>query len=370
MNCKEATSSYETWLRKRTRIVDEDLEQKHHEMSADIFSFMRATYYRWIELWRDSCSDLAAAPVVSAVGDLHVENFGTWRDQEGRPIWGINDFDEAAQLPYTNDLARLAVSAHLAISANELAITAGDACKAILKGYKKGLADGGGAFVLAENYEWLRNTVMSDLRDPLKFWNKLQKLLDVEPVPHKARRMLVKALPGRNLPYRVVHRVAGLGSLGRQRFLALAEWNGGLVAREVKARAPAATVWFEGNRADDNTGRHDQYEQILKRAVRCPDPSIELHKRWILRRLAADGSRVELTSLPKHKDERKLLEAMGRETANIHLGARKAVRKIQRDLAKRPATWLHQSATTMVEATTTDWQSWRGDLTGKPPAKS
>jgi uncharacterized protein (DUF2252 family) len=24
-----------------------------------------------------------------------VENFGAWRDVEGRLIWGINDFDEA-----------------------------------------------------------------------------------------------------------------------------------------------------------------------------------------------------------------------------------------------------------------------------------
>jgi len=32
---------------------------------------------------------------VLAVGDLHVENFGTWRDAEGRLIWGVNDFDES-----------------------------------------------------------------------------------------------------------------------------------------------------------------------------------------------------------------------------------------------------------------------------------
>ena len=57
---------------------------------------------------------LARAPRALAVGDLHVENFGTWRDVEGRLIWGINDFDEAWRLPYTNDLVRLATSALLA----------------------------------------------------------------------------------------------------------------------------------------------------------------------------------------------------------------------------------------------------------------
>jgi hypothetical protein len=38
----------------------------------------------------------AGAPVVTGVGDLHVENFGTWRDADARLVWGVNDFDEAA----------------------------------------------------------------------------------------------------------------------------------------------------------------------------------------------------------------------------------------------------------------------------------
>ena len=35
-------------------------------------------------------------------------------------IWGVNDFDEAHDLPYTNDLVRLAVSALLAIREGHL----------------------------------------------------------------------------------------------------------------------------------------------------------------------------------------------------------------------------------------------------------
>ena len=42
------------------------------------------------------------------------ENFGTWRDAEGRLIWGVNDFDEAARMPYALDIVRLATSAVLA----------------------------------------------------------------------------------------------------------------------------------------------------------------------------------------------------------------------------------------------------------------
>jgi uncharacterized protein (DUF2252 family) len=57
------------------------------------------------------CAQLADAPQVLAVGDLYTENFGTWRDAEGRLVWGVNDLDEAHPLPYTNDLVRLATRA-------------------------------------------------------------------------------------------------------------------------------------------------------------------------------------------------------------------------------------------------------------------
>src|SRR6058998_3000919 len=104
-------------------------------MREDLFPFLRATYYRWAQLWPEVCADLASAPEVLSVGDLHVENFGTWRDAEGRLVWGVNDFDEACPLPYTNDLVRLATSAWLAIEADDLALGRGAACRVILEGY-------------------------------------------------------------------------------------------------------------------------------------------------------------------------------------------------------------------------------------------
>jgi hypothetical protein len=354
MNCKDATKSYETWLHSRTRVIESDLRVKHQEMSADIFSFMRATFYRWLELWKEHSAELANAPVVLAVGDLHVENFGTWRDQEGRLIWGVNDFDEAFALPYTNDLVRLAASAHLAISANHLALRPADACDAILKGYAKGLKEGGGPFVLAEQHEWLRSTVAGELRDPVRFWQKLNDLPTIKTrIPGKATRVLASAMPSRKMRYRVVHRVAGLGSLGRQRFVAVGEWDGGQIAREAKALVPSACVWLKGQKDDAS-----QYDKIIKQAIRCPDPFLNLRKGWIVRRLAPDCSRVELTMLPKGHDEYKLLEAMGRETANVHLGSKRAIGRLKSDLNKRPAGWLHSAAKAMVHKTIEDWQNW------------
>ena len=59
-------------------------------------------------------SRMREAPRVLSVGDAHVNSYGTWRDAEGRLCWGIDDFDEAWPLPYTNDLVRLATSVKLA----------------------------------------------------------------------------------------------------------------------------------------------------------------------------------------------------------------------------------------------------------------
>ncbi len=64
-------------------------------------------------------------------------------------IWGINDFDEAYPMSYTNDLVRLATSAILAIRVNHLSLDPQDACDAILAGYRETLDQGGCPFVLS-----------------------------------------------------------------------------------------------------------------------------------------------------------------------------------------------------------------------------
>src|SRR5580704_16118382 len=107
-------------------------------MTKSPFEFLRATFYRWAQRWPEVCPEESSAPEVLAVGDLHVENFGTWRDAEGRLIWGVNDFDEAHPMAYTIDLVRLATSAHLAIAEEPLNFNTGEGCDAILEGYRRG----------------------------------------------------------------------------------------------------------------------------------------------------------------------------------------------------------------------------------------
>jgi hypothetical protein len=355
MDIIQATRDYEAWLAARLTLIPDDIKLKHQHMSEGAFPFLRATFYRWAQTWPEACPESAAAPVVLAVGDLHIENFGTWRDAEGRLIWGLNDFDEACPMPFTIDLARLATSACLAIEANRLALDPDDACNAILKGYGEALADGGSPFVLAENHHVLRSWATERLRDPGVFWEKFADQPALENVPQEVHDVLRRYLPEPGLNYRVVHRIAGLGSLGRQRFVALAPWRGGSIAREAKALAPSAWLWQQAHPGDDL-----HYEKALTTAVRMVDPWVHLAGRWIVRRLSPDCRRIELESLPEDRDELKLLAAMGRETANIHLGNGAAARKaIGDDLDKRPRKWLLKAAQAMVASVCADWKVWR-----------
>lgn len=360
MNIQEATRGYEIWLGRHIRVIKSDLQAKHELMAGDPFSFFRATFYRWMQLYPAVCPKAWSAPRVLAVGDLHVENYGTWRDAEGRLVWGINDFDEVFSLPYTIDLVRLAASAELAIKLNHLQFTSARVCAAILEGYSDTLKTGGEPFVLSEKHAWLREAVTGRERDPVAFWQKFAALPTATQVSARVMTLLKQAMPDRNLKFRIAHRRAGLGSLGRERFTAIAQWKGGNIAREAKALLPSACVWANGAR--DN-GIY--YAQMLRQIVRAVDPFMAMREGWILRRLAPYCSRIELQQLPRGPYVEKLLRVMGRELANVHLGTPKAIPAVRRDVRSRGPKWLHHASAAMVEATLKDWNEWR-----KSPAKT
>jgi len=353
MNVVAATKKYEGWARKRIAIVEADLKLKHRAMAAAAFPFLRATFYRWVELSREACPELQAAPHLLAVGDLHLENFGTWRDAEGRLAWGINDFDEAYPMPYALDLLRLATSVLLAVREQKLSLGGEAACKQLLDGYRAGMAGDGQGFILEEAHPLLRAMALGEERDPVHFWARLTALQAVEP-PRQVRQLLRKQLPARKAAFRVVHRTAGLGSLGRQRFVALGECLGGLVAREAKAVLPSAYGWASGEK-DKKT----YIDAILENAIRAPDPFMLVRKGWLLRRLAPHCTRIEIGDYPGRRDEAHLLHAMGREAANVHWGSRDAIGAVRRDLQRRAAGWLFAAAQRMAAATLADWEAWR-----------
>src|SRR5437879_58543 len=171
MDIFEATRSYENWMGQHVPLVSRQLLDKHAMMKDDLFAFFRGTYYRWTQLWRSAVSKtIPEAPRVLAVGDLHVDSFGTWRDVEGRLIWGVDDFDEAFPLPYTNDLVRLAASVKIAAKSGALKIPLRAACDAIMEGYRASLRRGGAPITLAEEEHFLLTLGIAELKAPEDFW--------------------------------------------------------------------------------------------------------------------------------------------------------------------------------------------------------
>jgi hypothetical protein len=380
MGIVASTEAYEAFLRSElgNEVVEEGLAEKHEAMAGEVaFPFLRATYWRWAERIVGLVDDLAAAPSVLAVGDIHLENYGTWRDADGRLVWGVNDYDEAAEMPYVLDLLRLATSALLACpqSAEPDAVRISGA---ILEGYGKGLREPR-PLILDRKLEWLRKLVIvpEDERDA--FWDKLEK---------KRRRFLAKpeaerpqlwsryrealqaALPLGSGEPEIWYRSAGLGSLGRPRWVAQAQWCGDWVVREAKGIVPSAWTRMDGKR-----GRTVRCMEIATGRHRAPDPWYRVMDGIAVRRLSPNNRKIGADKAFDPEDESgaegklgrdvllspKMLEAMGRELAAIHLGTGDVGGAVERDLATRAGSWLEVMARRAAEDVRAEHATFRND---------
>jgi hypothetical protein len=353
MSLIKITAEFEDWLRERCKaigcaVVESDLERKHERMRKDPFTFLRATFYRWAGQIEGLCSDLADAPQVLSIGDAHIENFGTWRDDEGRLVWGANDFDEASVTPYPFDLVRLAASVRLAPGRS---IGGQESCAAMLRGYAEGLADPRPS-VLDERDGWLRALVVCSDLDREKFWREVDELSAADP-PSFVRTALVGALPRGASVSRFATRTAGGGGLGRPRYVVIAEWRGGRVLREAKALVPSAWDW--AHRSPQSSSR---FAELASAKTRAPDPYMTVTDGFIIRRLAPDSRKAELGEDPGNRLQIQLLAAMGREIGSLH-AATADVAAVQKDMRKRDPEWLRAASKLAAVAVEQDFEAWR-----------
>jgi len=336
-------------LRCSRLVVEADLERKHERMKKNEFVFLRATFFRWAGRIEALCPDLADAPAVLSIGDLHIENFRTWRDDEGRLVWGVNDFDEVSVIAYPFDLVRLATSARLAPGR---IIGGQQTCAAILRGYEDGLAQPRPG-VLDEHDLWLRPLVNCTDDERAKFWREIDALTAADP-PSAVRVALVCGLPSGAANVRFARRTAGGGSLGRPRFVAIADWRGGRVVREAKALVPSAWDWAHGSPFAPS-----RFATLATAATRAADPYLTVTAGFVIRRLAPDSQKAELGDEAGAELRERLLEAMGREIGSLH-AATADVQAIQKDLRKRNPDWLHNASKIADSAVTDDFKSWSG----------
>lgn len=327
-----------------TAAVTADLGEKHRKMRKTAFQFLRATCFRWAETAATLCPDLMAASLVGAVVDSHAGNFGLWRDAQLRLVWGVNDFDEAARAPWPLDLVRLATS---------LILASPDACpgkiaNAVIAGYAEGLA-APRAFVLERDHLWLRDAFAASDKQRKSYWAKLDAAPPAACEPPAFERPLRAALGAADHAV-IAARSAGVGSLGRPRFVALGEWRGGPVAAEIKAVLPSAWV----------TGRESGLaDRLAHGAFRSPDPTLRYGTDHVVRRLGPNSSKIDFDTLAPALHGN-LFAAMGHELAAIHSGGGNGDRDTAaRELAAMPGKWLKHAAKTVAAATKVDWHVWR-----------
>jgi Uncharacterized protein conserved in bacteria (DUF2252) len=352
MSFRTDNDAYEAWLATQCDVVQEDIDYKHHRMNKSAFTFLRATYFRWARKIGAWCPELMDAPQVLSVGDLHLENFGTWRDADGRLVWGVNDFDEAAVMPYVLDLVRLATSIQLAPDRN---INNRQAADALLRGYREGLDDPQPA-LLFEGQTWLRPYAEPGKGEPEKFWDKISKYRKFVQPPHIAEALIASLPAGidkKNVRLSRMLRKGG-GSLGRPRYIAIAYWRGGQVLREAKALVPSAWTWAQGHKSQKSS-----FLELTNGPYRAPDPFLHVRDKFILRRIAADSRKIELGDDAGLTVRLELLRAMGFDLASIHAAGSPGVRALRADLKKRPRNWLNAAVKTAAAAVRRDYEEWR-----------
>lgn len=87
----------------------ERLQLKYKAMRADPFVFLRGTCHLFYQRL-PRVARLDAAPFAWTCGDLHLENFGSFKGDNRLVYFDINDFDEGALAPASWELVRFVTS--------------------------------------------------------------------------------------------------------------------------------------------------------------------------------------------------------------------------------------------------------------------
>ncbi|HWW37889.1 DUF2252 domain-containing protein [Pedobacter sp.] len=123
-------------------LLDKMVQLKYQAMSESAFRFFRGTcdlFYQDLATWKA----LPKSPLGWICGDLHVENFGSYKSDEGQVYFDLNDFDEAILAPVALELVRMITSIFLCFDFLELEeVKAANMVQVFLKNYSTVLVSG------------------------------------------------------------------------------------------------------------------------------------------------------------------------------------------------------------------------------------
>lgn len=326
---------------------------KFARLRQDPFGFFRGTNHLFLEslprahrLWR--------APAVFVCGDLHLENFGTFKGDNRLCYFDINDFDEACLAPIGIDLVRFACSVHMAASTLKWpAALRTSMVRSFLQAYGEAIMDGKPRWVervLAEGpvrallkraTERTRNQLLDryTARRRKRRRLRIDYHLLLEAPPRETppiRRMLAQLVRHRaaagltpeflNL-LDVAHRVAGNASLGCARFALLVEGRGsprGNFVLDLKAAEVSATAHWARLKQPNfggEAGRVVHVQRLLQAISPALLSPVRVGRRdFVLKELQPSLDRLDLAALDaKARRLRRVASTMGAVCAWAHL---------------------------------------------------
>ena len=247
----------------------ERLTRKLAAIAADPFSFFRGTN----NLYAASMIDaplMHEAPRTLVCGDLHLENFGSFKGDNGLVYFDMNDFDEALTAPFTVDLVRVLSSLQVAAYSWKLADEdANTLCRRFLDTYAATLVDGKPRWVERATATGIVRTLLRDLRrrnraayiaerterngNQIHLRNDGRRTLRASKDEARRARRILQAYSEqgnghgqRFVAVDVARRIAGTGSLGLERYSVLARpENDPDTLRLIDIKLSVPSVWAD-----------------------------------------------------------------------------------------------------------------------------
>jgi uncharacterized protein (DUF2252 family) len=243
---------------------------KYSKMQENPFVFFRGTCHLFYEDWQQD-SELNLVPLSWLCGDLHLQNFGSYKGDNRFVYFDINDFDESILAPCSLDLVRLLTSIFLALphyqekdkNVDRLATMFLDSYrKEIIAGkarwFDRRTATGLVRQLLEEQEDRSRRKFLDDRteivgeqRKILIQENKTRSILSTtKETIETALKEFAKSteIPEFFQVLDITERIAGMGSLGIERYLVLIEGKGSPndnYLLDIKhSRPPAATKYL------------------------------------------------------------------------------------------------------------------------------
>lgn len=345
------------------------LRHKYAAMRLSAFAFLRGTNHLFYEDWPGGPLD--HAPSSWICGDLHLENFGVYKADNGLQYFDVNDFDDACLAPITRDIARFLTAIIVGAPAWHAQTSADPStghdtrhwCRTALDAYASALATG-------RPHDVERELATGVVRKLFKGARRRTRriLLDAHTVVHKRTRKFVAdgehILPATadevafatalvevaatriqiqsQMPTRppaprffkvldVARRVAGLGSLGVRRYAVVIDGEGSPnhnALLDVKEARPAVAThnvlpvqpqWASDAERVVTTQRRVQGEPpAFLVAVTSADVGRRDGRSFVIRRLQPIANTLVLADRRKHVTQG-LLEELACIAAWSHL---------------------------------------------------